>query len=68
MMLFFFISYSLIRWIQMDTDGYRYKIMQISTEQAGKVIKEASSLDQTDVPLDFLIVKTAIKAHFRKVW
>ena len=52
----------------MDTDGYRYKIMQISTEQAGKVIKEASSLDQTDVPLDFLIVKTAIKAHFRKVW
>ena len=32
------------------------------------VAKEASSLDQADVPLDFLTVKTAVKAHFRKVW
>ena len=37
-------------------------------EEADIVAKEASNLDQTEVPLDFSTVKTAVKGHFRRKW
>ena len=37
-------------------------------EEADVVAKEATRLDQSKVPLDFLTVKTAVKGFFREKW
>ena len=50
-----------LQWIpgHKDIDG---------NEQADVVAKEAAKLAQTDVKLDYLTMKTAIKGHFRSKW
>jgi ribonuclease HI len=37
-------------------------------EAADAVAKEAAQMEQVDVALDFLTVKSAVKGHFRKRW
>ena len=64
-------------WSQLSTISEKHNItMQWipghrnidGNEAADKAAKDAASLDQKCVPLDFMTVKSAVKSHLRKKW